>query len=471
MNHAIFREYDIRGIIGKELELDEAYSIGQAIVTYFIQNNPATRQIIVGMDGRSSSPSIKSSLAKAALDAGLDVIDIGLCTTPIFYYSLFTTNTGTGVMVTASHNPKEYNGIKISLDRQSISGARLQEVKKILIDGSFYTQPSGTKGTIIPYDATHSYLNWQLDHFAHLKGKTVNAVIDCGNSPGSIIMPQIAAGLEWKNVQFICSRVDGSFPNHTADPTEEHNMLCTKKALAADSTLTVGIGFDGDCDRMAPMTASGYLVPGDQLLGLFSQQVLAENPGSAIVFDIKCSGSLMEVVEKAGGTSVMVPSGHSTIKREMKANNAKLAGELSCHFFFNDRYFGYDDGIYAALRLIELMLTSGKSLDELGSLFPDKVRTAEIRIPCAEEDKLTVVNHVKGIFAQRSDSRLITVDGIRAHMDYGWGLLRASNTQALVCLRFEADTELGLARVKQDFYDAMTPYFDAALLKEKIELH
>ena len=470
MKLTIFREYDIRGIVGEEFELDEIQLLSTAIVTYFKLHNPATKQLIVGMDGRSSSPAIKKALTQAALDAGIDVIDIGLCTTPIFYYSLFTTTTGTGMMVTASHNPKEYNGIKISLDRQSISGAKLQEIKDIFVSGNLYRNTSGSKGTIIPFDATHSYLNWQLDHFSHLKGKTINAIFDCGNSPGSIIMSQIAAGLEWKNVQFVCSRVDGTFPNHTADPTEAHNMLCVKRALTENSTLTVGIGFDGDCDRMAPMTASGTLVPGDQLLGLFSQQILADRPGASIVFDIKCSGSLMEVIEKSGGKSVMVPSGHSTIKREMKAHAAPLAGELSCHFFFHDRYFGYDDGVYAALRLIELLVTSGKSLDELISLFPEKVRTAEIRIPCLEEQKQIVVNHVTTIFAQRADSRLITVDGVRAHMDYGWGLLRASNTQALVCLRFEADTEGGLARVKQDFFDALTPYFDAQQLKEKIEL-
>ena len=470
MKDQIFREYDIRGIIGEELEINEIYNLARAIITYYKKKDPNLSEIIVGRDGRTHSLPIQQEITRAANDSGLDVIDIGLCPTPAFYYSLFNLCATTGMIVTASHNPKEYNGLKICQNTRSVWGKQIQEIREINKNKNFYNNTFQKIGTVKTHDILTDYINYLAEHFKHLKNLSLKTVIDCGNGVGGTVIPRLIQKMNWKDVKVLFPEVDGNFPNHPADPTTLKNMQDVLSTLKNNPNLILGIGLDGDCDRMDPMTKSGYLIPGDQLLALYSQKVIQEFPNATIVFDIKASSSLIELLKSWGARDCICPSGHSLVKEAMLKNNAKLAGELSCHFFFNDRYFGYDDGIYAALRLFEILHETKKDLDELIKIFPQKYRSPEIRISCSESSKKEIVENVKNIFAARKDSNIITIDGIRAHVDYGWGLIRASNTQPAICLRFESNSQDGLQKIKTDFYTALKPYFEEQKLKEQIEL-
>lgn len=470
MKSQIFREYDIRGIVNEELYIEKTYDLAKAIITYFKQQDPTTNSLVIGRDGRTHSLEIQKNMINAALDLGLNVTDIGVCPTPAFYFSLFNTDSTTGFIITASHNPAEYNGMKICQNKKTVWGTQIQEIRKIYESKNFYENTNNQKGTLKSYDIITNYINWLTDHFKHLKNLDIPAVIDCGNGTAGTVFPQLIEKMNWKNIKLLYTEVDGNFPNHPADPTVMKNMLDVKNELEKNENMKFGLGLDGDCDRMNPITKSGYLIPGDQLLALYSQQVLKENPGATVVFDIKASSSLIELLRKWGAIDSICPSGHSLVKEAMLKNNAKLAGELSCHFFFNDRYFGYDDGIYAALRLFEILNESTQNLEELISIFPEKSRSPEIRISCSESNKKEIVDHVKNIFAARKDYDLITIDGIRAQTPNGWGLVRASNTQPVICLRFESNSPQNLQNIKEDFYDTLKPYFNEQDLKEQIEL-
>ncbi|MFH0897959.1 MAG: phosphomannomutase/phosphoglucomutase [bacterium] len=467
MKDNIFRKYDIRGVVGKDLLIEESYNLGCAIVTYLKQIHPNATQVIVARDGRTHSQEIITNLVQAITDLGLDVIDIGLTPTPVMYFAVHTLKNPTALIVTASHNTKEYNGIKI----WDVSGDQIQEIKQIYKNKNFYQNKSGQNGTVIKTDMISKYLDYLQAHFSTLQNKSLHVAIDCGNGSAGAVIPQLIERMNWKHVTLLYPEVDGTFPNHEADPTVPENMKDIKQVLAQNPMLRAGIGLDGDCDRMNPMTPSGILVPGDKLLAVFAQKILEKYPQAAVVFDIKASSGLVEVLEKFNGKPVMSPSGHSLIKRAIKKHNAILAGELSCHFFFNDRYLGFDDGIYAALRLLEILDQTDKTFDQLLEIFPKKISSPEIRMLCStDEEKTKIVDHVKTIFSARKDIDTLTIDGIRAQMTYGWGLIRASNTQPVICLRFESSTQNGFQQVKQDFYDALVPHFDAKKLKELIEL-
>ncbi|MBD3273439.1 phosphomannomutase, partial [Candidatus Dependentiae bacterium] len=465
-----FREYDIRGVVGKEFLIDQTYNLTKAIITYFKKNNPEIQTITVARDGRNHSELIKKQMLNAITDLGLNVLDIGICPTPTFYFSLFNTNTTSGLMITASHNPAEYNGIKICLDKKSVWGKQIQEIKNIYFEKSFFEDKTNKKGKINSLEIIPQYINWLTNHFEHLKNYDINAVIDCGNAVGGTVLPELIKKMNWKNVKLLFAELDGNFPNHEADPTVEKNMQHVKKELKDNKQIELGLGLDGDCDRMSPMTKNGYLVPGDQLLAIFAKKVLKDFPGAGIVFDIKASSSLIDLLKKWNAKDHICPSGHSLVKKALMDTKSKLAGELSCHFFFNDKYFGYDDGIYSILRLFEILKEENKSLDELIKIFPNKERSPEIRIRCKESEKNNIVNHVKSIFAKKKDSENIIIDGLRAQINNSLGLIRASNTQPVICLRFESETKEGLKKVKNDFYEALKPYFDKKELKEKIEL-
>ena len=470
MQNLIFREYDIRGIVGKEFEIEETYTMAQAIVSYFIKENPQINNIIVARDGRNSSPAIRNQVIRAITDLGIDVLDIGICPTPTFYFSLFNTDITSGLIITASHNPGDYNGIKICLDKKSVWGKQIQEIKEICQNKKFCINKSGKTGSVKYSNIIPAYIDWLADHFKHLQNYNIGAVIDCGNATGGTVLPALIKKMNWKNVTLLFEKLDGNFPNHQADPTNIKNMLDVIKELKTKTNLELGLGLDGDCDRMSPVTKSGYLVPGDQLLSVFAQRVLKDFPGATIVFDIKASSSLIELLQKWGAKDHICPSGHSLVKKALLDTNAKLAGELSCHFFFNDRYFGYDDGIYSILRLFEILKETGKTLDELISIFPEKERSPEIRIKCNESEKQEIVSNIKNIFAARTDTKNITIDGLRAESKDGWGLVRASNTQPVISLRFESDSKEGLKNIKQDFFNSLKNYFDPKELKDKIEL-
>lgn len=468
MNDCVFREYDIRGIVDKELKLDQVKDLTLAILTYFLQQNPGLSQIVVAMDGRTHSPQIKNEVIEACKKLGIGVTDIGICPTPVFYFSLFTTKVSSGIIITASHNPKEYNGMKICFEKKSVWGDQIRTIKKIYKEKSFaHKKPEHKK--IEKVDIITPYVDWLVDHFKDLKNKNINAVIDCGNGAAGTVLPMLVKKMGWKNVKLLFEKVDGTFPNHEADPTNPKNMLDVKNLLAERKDFVVGLGLDGDCDRMNPMTTSGYLVPGDKMLALYSKKIVKKYPQAYIVFDIKSSDALIQALEAMGATPYIAPSGHAIIKDHLHTINAKLAGELSCHFFFNDRYFGYDDGIYAALRLFELLSESTETLDAMVDKLPKKISSPEYRIPCPDQSKELVVESVKILFAARKDVDMLTIDGIRATTPYGWGLLRASNTQPALCLRFESDSESGFKQLKEDFIKALMPHIDNTILKDYFE--
>lgn len=465
MRDIIFREYDIRGKVGSELTLDRVYDLGRAIAFYFVQNNPSVKVVAVGMDGRIHSPAIKDSIVQALQDSGLDVIFVGICPAPVVYFAPYKLPVDAGIMITASHNPKEYNGLKLCLGSSFLCGKGIKEIRDLLKSGKHLT--TSTKGILTNVNLIDAYIDWLVDHFDHLRGMDLSVVIDCGNGTGGTVLPKLIKKMNWHNVSLLYEEVDGTYPNHEADPVIEKNMVEVKRVLA-ETDVEFGLGLDGDCDRMAPMTKEGYLVPGDQLLAIFSNDVIKDYPGATIVFDIKSSSGLIELLEKWGAIPCISPSGHAIVKKKMKESKALLGGELSCHFFFDDRYFGYDDGIYAAMRLFECILHSGKSLTELLSLYPKRFSSREIRIECREEVMPLIIEDLKRHFARRQDIDIITIDGIRVTMHYGWGIVRASNTQSVLCMRFESDSKQGLQQVRDDFCDALKPFFNEATLREYI---
>jgi phosphomannomutase/phosphoglucomutase len=465
MLDVIFREYDIRGKVGSEFAVDQAYDLARAIAYYFVQENPAVKKVAVGMDGRTHSPAIKEKIVQGLRDSGLDVVFIGLCSSPVLYFALHTDVADAGLMITASHNPKEYNGIKICLGRTSVWGPQIQEILKLF--KAKKSLEAHCQGALTDYDAVAKYIDYLVQHFTSLHGMTMPVVIDCGNATGGVILPSLIEKMQWPNVRLLFPEVDGNYPNHEADPVCEENMRYVQQALAETDAI-LGMGLDGDCDRMAPMTKDGYLVPGDKLLAVFGKDIIEHNPGAIIISDIKSSSGLLEIVERWGGKVYLSPSGHSIIKDQMKKYGAMLGGELSCHFTFNDRYLGYDDGIYAAMRLLELLSKSGKTLHELLADFPYKVSSSEFRMACPEEKKLDVIRSVENFFAARKDASMIKIDGIRAALPYGWGIVRASNTQPMLSLRFESDSHEGLQKIKYDFIGAMAHYFDTEYLKKEL---
>jgi phosphomannomutase/phosphoglucomutase len=468
MQDVIFREYDIRGKVGSELVVTETYDLSRAIVYYLKQKNPLLKRIAIGMDGRTHSPEIKEQCVKGFIDSGIDVVFVGTCCTPVLYFTMYTQPFDAGIMITASHNTKEYNGFKMMLGKESVWGAQIQEIKKIYKDKQHIESPS--KGTYLENSMIESYVTWIADAFKHLKGPKISAVVDCGNGAAGTVMPDLIKKMGWTaKVMLLYPEVDGNYPNHEADPTVEKNMFDVRNILAR-TNVEVGIGLDGDCDRMAPMTKEGFLVPGDQLLGIFAHQVIKDHPGASVVFDVKSSAGLIDYLETIGAKPCMSPSGHSIIKDCMKKNDALLGGELSCHFFFNDRYFGYDDGIYAMMRLFEILVDEQTDLKQLISVFPKKYSSPEYRMICQEDKKHEIVEAVKSACMQRSDVKAITIDGIRASMPYGWGIARVSNTQPAITIRFESDSSEGLVHVKQDFYDVLKNYFDESWLRNQLGL-
>ncbi|HEX2977823.1 MAG TPA: phosphomannomutase/phosphoglucomutase [Candidatus Babeliales bacterium] len=467
MNDVIFRQYDIRGKVGTDFPIADAYRIGQAIAFYFKQRKPNIKTIAVGMDGRTHSAAIKELLCKALQESGIDVLFIGMCPTPVLYFSLFNVPVDGGLMITASHNGKEYNGIKMCLGKESVWGEQIQEIKKLMHSGAAIK--NAQHGVYKEKAVIPSYIAWMCDHFPHLRGMDMKAVVDCGNGAAGTVLPDLVRAMKWPNIQLLYPAVDGTYPNHEADPTVEHNMLEVRHVLKTTDTQ-LGAGLDGDCDRMAAMSKSGELVQGDKLLALFAREIIKDHAHAKIVFDIKCSSALIELLSSWQAVPVMSPSGHSIIKNQMKQNNALLAGELSCHFFFSDRYFGYDDGIYALLRLFELLGKSKKTLDDLLKIFPHKFSTREIRIECAPEKQEKIMHHALEELKRRTDAQLITIDGIRATFPYGWGILRSSNTQPVLSVRFEGNSPQDLERLKKDFSELLKPFIDSTVLQREFSL-
>jgi phosphomannomutase/phosphoglucomutase len=438
----LFREYDLRGIVGSELTVEMAERVGRAYATY--ASGRGVKTISLGRDGRLSSPSLHQSLLKGLLDGGLDVIDIGVCSSPLVYFSLFTLPVGGGIMITGSHNAAEYNGFKICVGKEAIHGEAIQELRRVMEKGVFV---SGA-GRLSEYAIIPDYLGYIKKSFAGVNAHRLHVVIDCGNGAASLVAKQALELLGCKVTGLYCD-LDGRFPNHHPDPTVLDNLSDLMQTVK-DQKADVGIGYDGDADRIGAVDERGDVLWGDRLLVVYARDILAVKPGGAIISEVKASQSLYDDIAAKGGRPIMWKTGHSLIKAKMKEESAVLAGEMSGHMFFADRYFGYDDAVYASCRLIEILAKGTQPLSALVSDLPKTVVTPEIRVDLPDTVKFDVVRLIQARFADYLKTKqslgpadlvlrdLITIDGVRAVFDGGWGLIRASNTQPALVLRFEA---------------------------------
>jgi len=457
-----FKEYDIRGIVGNEFEISDTYEIASAIITYFHAKDPEIHTIILGADGRIHSPAIKSQVIQALTDKGFDILDIGTCTTPVLYFSLqqFEDHPA-GLMITASHNPGEYNGMKMCIGHELISSQEIQLIKDVYKNKTFIPHAS-TKGKVFSMDMIEKYITYLSESFSHLKGSSINAIIDCGNGAGGAVMPALLERMQWKNMTLLFAEIDGTYPNHIADPTVEKYMEDLKK-IVAQSDAAFGLGLDGDGDRMAAMTKTGRLIKGDQLLGLYSKSILQKNPGSAFVFDVSSSKAILDFIRSMGGVPYIAATGVAQVKKMMAETGALLGGEMSCHTIFKDRYLGYDDGIYSLMRFIEMIQESNQSLEELLADFPVVFSSPTYRIACERLTCFKIVDELKAQFSQDANAELITVDGLRVHFPYGWAIVRASNTEPVISIRFEADTADNLSKIKKEFSQTISNYIDCSI--------
>jgi phosphomannomutase / phosphoglucomutase len=465
MQKSIFRTYDIRGKVGSELILKDAYELGCALVSCFKRKMPDLKTIALAMDGRVHSQIIKDAIEKAFLDAGINVIFIGLCPTPVLYFSQYHLNVQAGIMITASHNPSDYNGIKMVVNKQPFFGDEIQNIYETFLNKDFIK--SEQKGIVTSYDLIKEYISFLVEEFSHLLGTTRNLIFDCGNGTASTVIPELIKQMEWHSAQLLCSDITQTDHKHEADPSVKDNMQDLTEAVNKRYEA-LGIAFDGDADRMGAISEDGQFVSGDTLLACYAQQILKKIPGATIVCDGKCSSGLKEIITKAGGNLTISKTGHAFIKQAIQKSKAVFAGELSCHFFFNDRYFGYDDGIYAALRLIEILELTQQRLIDLVADFPYRISSPELRIECPDGKGVEIVEAAKKYFSQQKDLQMSTLDGVRIEKTSGWGLLRSSNTQSMVCLRLEAESDEGLADIKRDFMNALSLSYTKEDLERKI---
>lgn len=449
---ALFREYDLRGIVGSELTEDLAERLGRAYSTYV--HTRGVNTISLGRDGRLSSPALHKALLKGLLAGGLDVIDIGICPSPLVYFSLFTLPVGGGIMITGSHNAAEYNGFKICVGKTAIHGEEIQELRRVMEKGAFI---SG-RGRLSEHPIIPDYLAYIRQHFSHVQADRLHIVVDSGNGAASLVAKQALELLGCKVTGLYCD-LDGRFPNHHPDPTVLENLSDLMQAVK-DQGADVGIGYDGDADRIGAVDEQSNVLWGDRLLVLYARDILAEKPGSTIISEVKASQSLYDDIAKRGGRAIMWKTGHSLMKAKMKEEAAVLAGEMSGHMFFADRYFGYDDAVYASCRLVEILAKARRPLSALISDLPPSVVTPEIRVDLPDAVKFDVVERVRQKLAEYLKTRqslgprklalqnLITIDGVRAIFDEGWGLIRASNTQPALVLRFEATSSAQLNGIR-----------------------
>jgi phosphomannomutase/phosphoglucomutase len=437
INPEIFREYDIRGIVDKDLNFEHVYDIGRAIGTYAIPYG--IRTMTLGMDCRLSSPQYHNALQKGINSTGIDIIDVGLCATPMLYFSIHQFNAGGGVMVTGSHNPPEFNGLKICIGPDTIHGREIQELRKITMGGKYITGDGVSRFE----DISKPYTDYLFNNVNVREG--LNIVVDGGNGVGGLFALPLFKRFGCHVTDIYCDP-DGRFPNHFPDPTIPEN-LTELIALVKEKKAAAGIAYDGDADRIGVITDRGDILWGDELLLLFSRFILKKSPGATIIGEVKCSQKLYDDIEKHGGRPIMWKAGHSLIKSKMKVEKAPLAGEMSGHLFFADRYFGFDDAIYASIRLLEIISSSGRKISEMLSDVPRTFATPEIRVDCPDHIKFQVVDGVKSHF--RKNYKIIDIDGVRIPFGDGWGLVRASNTQPAVVLRFEALSEKRLQVIRE----------------------
>ena len=436
MNPEIFREYDIRGIAGKDITEEDVLLIGKATGTYFQQHG--CTKVTVGRDCRLTSESYRTKIIEGLVSTGCEVTDIGICTSPVLYYSIQHLNQEGGVMVTASHNPKEYNGFKLCLNNDSIHGEEIQKIRVLIEQGEFTVG----QGKVSEVDVIPNYMEYIEKNITISKPLRIG--IDAGNGTAGVIALPLLKRLGCQIFDLYCE-MDGTFPNHEADPTVAKNMKELSDLVKSEG-LDIGIGYDGDGDRIGVIDENGELLFGDKLLIIFAREILSRKPGATFISEVKCSKVMYDDIEKHGGRAIMWKTGHSLIKQKMKQENAALAGEMSGHMFFADRYLGFDDAIYASCRLIEILANTGKTISELLADIPKTYSTPEIRVECPDNKKFGLVEKVTEYFKKKYN--VIDIDGVRVLFDDGWGLVRASNTQPALVLRFEALTQERLVEIQ-----------------------
>lgn len=448
----IFREYDIRGVYKQDFDKEFAFHLGRAFVTYVKRKSGSNNiRLTLGHDARLSSPEITEQLAAGFKASGADVLLLGLVTSPISYFSTFTVEgVEGGIMVTGSHNPPEYNGFKISYAKTTIFGEEIKELERIIKSGD-YTSGAGKEEKI---DILTPYVERYKKEFGQMPALPL--VIDCGNGAAGIIARRMYEAVGLKPT-ILFEQPDGRFPNHHPDPTVEEN-LTVLKAEVAKTKARVGIGFDGDADRIGLIDHTGRFVLGDEMMCIVAADILKNSPGAPIIGDVKCSDRMYQFVRSAGGTPIMWKTGHSLIKEKVKKEKSPFGGELSGHVFFADRNYGYDDALYAGLRVIEILNRTGKTIPELLADLPPSFNTPEIRIDTTEEKKHSIVKALKEKFsAPSSDYQVNLIDGIRVSFADGWALARASNTQPVLVLRFESTSQAGLNRIRTTFESVVNP--------------
>jgi phosphomannomutase len=441
MNEEIFREYDIRGVVGKDFDGEFAFTLGRAFASYLKKNGATDPMTVsIGQDARLSSKDLRENLCRGLTSSGVNVLTLGLITTPISYFSTFHQPLSGAIMITGSHNPPEYNGFKVSLRNSTIFGEEIQKIKKIILDKDFLEEKQGSTkdfDILTPYYKRFGG-DFKLKH-------PVKVVVDCGNGCAGVVVKNLyaAAGID---CEILFENPDGRFPNHHPDPTVEKNILQLRQRVL-ETKADVGIGFDGDADRIGVVDHTGRMLYGDELMVIYSRSVLAQFPGTAVIGDVKCSDRLYNDIKKHGGQPIMYKTGHSLIKNKMKEVGSKFSGEMSGHVFFADRNFGYDDAVYAGARLIEIMSQTGKKIPQLLEGLPAAYSTPEIRIDTTEEKKRSIVLALKKEFGG-GKYKVNEIDGIRISFDDGFALIRASNTQPVLVSRFEATTEKRLTEIR-----------------------
>ncbi len=436
MDAKIFREYDIRGIAGEEMDENDVVLIGKALGTFLLDQGRS--KLVVGRDCRLTSDFYAGQLIEGLLSTGCDVADIGVCPTPVLYFSIQHFAKEGGVMVTASHNPPEYNGFKMCSGTDSIHGEDIQALYHMIETGKFREG----RGTLEQADAVTPYKQYLFENIR--LGKTLAVGVDAGNGTAGPVAVPVLKHFGCEVYDLYCD-MDGTFPNHEADPTVAANLK-DLIALVKEKKLDVGIGYDGDGDRIGVVDENGRIVYGDQLMIVFAREILTRKPGATFISEVKCSKTMYDDIRKHGGRALMWKTGHSLIKKKMKEEKAALAGEMSGHIFFADRYLGYDDALYATLRLLEILVSTGKTVSQLLSDVPVTFNTPEIRVDCPDEVKFQVVAKITEHFRALHD--VIDIDGVRVLFDDGWGLVRASNTQPALVLRFEAMSEKRLGEIR-----------------------
>ncbi len=443
LNPAIFREYDIRGIADEDLRDVDVEALGRGLGTYLIRHSGAT--ICLGRDCRLSGERLHDALRAGLVSAGAHVIDIGIVPTPVLYYSAVHFTAGGAVMITGSHNPPEYNGFKTVCGPGTIHGAEIQSVRKLIASGDF---ESG-EGSVKQMDAVTPYVNEVASQF-HFD-RRVKVVFDAGNGTAGPVLHRILEKLDVDAVELFFD-MDGRFPNHHPDPTVLSNLKALQDAVRKQKA-ELGIAFDGDSDRLGAIDERGSVVFGDMLLLIFGREILSRKPGSTFIGEVKCSQAMYDKLAELGGRPIMYKTGHSLIKAKMRQEKAELAGEMSGHMFFSDRYYGYDDALYAACRLLEIVAKSGQPLSHQLDGIPKLVSTPELRIDCPDETKFKVVEKVAEI--TRKHHAIIDIDGVRVPFEHGWGLVRASNTQPVLVMRFEAESDDLLKNYQQELEAAV----------------